>query len=170
MQGWALNPLDVPPPQMTRQVFHLQGSRQAWSFCCCSQRGLQKRIPRTPPLSPEAGGAGATDTSLFHTQHTGTKKTRLVLMQSFISWLLKCPLEPRPSNLSLQGDSDNNFQQDRFQLRCTRGTCVLSSSQALLILLPSVSNSWTPPKTSPRASSQHGANVPAVPRRSLSPR
>lgn len=45
----------------------------------------RKELPRMPSSSPKVGGTGAIDTSVFHRQHTGTRKKEnicLVLMQS----------------------------------------------------------------------------------------
>lgn len=148
-------------------MFHVQGSRQAWSFCCCSHR---KELPRHHLKVQTRKGLVRIGTSVFtDPTHRHQENTYLVLMQSLYCGSLNAPgsrAQWSTSPRGCRGLLPIGQVPAKMQERNLR---VLSSSWTLLTLLPSFSSSWTSHQTSPCAPRWHQADGPAVPGGSPSP-
>lgn len=95
------------PSQMTWQCSSYRGADKCRAFpAILTENSPRKELSVMPSSSPKVGGTGATDTSLFHRQHTGTRKTPALFQCSLHIVAPQIPLRAEPSNLSLQGASD----------------------------------------------------------------
>lgn len=85
------------PSQMTWQCSSYRGADKCRaSPAILAEDSPRKELPMMPSSSPKVGRAGATDTSLFHRQHTGTRKTPALFQCSLHIMAPQTPLRAEP--------------------------------------------------------------------------